>query len=274
MLNQFRSLYPQGSLVTELLCVDHGLYVVRCWVQAEGTILGTGLAAAQSVELAEDQARSRALAVLGIEMTTATNLVEGAPTCAPTEETALHPGETPTPSGGLPSHAPVLSPEGFRQTQNTQLSDTARAGVVQSLSPVEPNAFDTSQEAELTSTVGDQTTFTDQLYSAEVEIKEKAQPPMNTSQEVSKNLPQEEFVHPKSNGDLNQDLIEKPSQNTPIDLSDTIARSNVELRRLCWTNQQGRDYLLQHYGKRSRQLLTDQELLDFLHNLESLPTPE
>jgi len=47
----------------------------------------------------------------------------------------------------------------------------------------------------------------------------------------------------------------------------------VELKRLGWTNQQGRDYLVQTYGKRSRQLLKDDELLDFLQHLESEPSP-
>jgi hypothetical protein len=65
-----------------------------------------------------------------------------------------------------------------------------------------------------------------------------------------------------------------PETTTPVDFSDIIARTNVELKRLGWTNHQGRDYLLQTYGKRSRQLLTDAELLDFLHHLESEPAPE
>ena len=57
------------------------------------------------------------------------------------------------------------------------------------------------------------------------------------------------------------------------DFSDIVARTNVELKRLGWTNQQWRDYLVKTYGKRSRQLLTDAELLDFLHHLESEPSP-
>jgi formylglycine-generating enzyme required for sulfatase activity len=69
------------------------------------------------------------------------------------------------------------------------------------------------------------------------------------------------------------DTNETSSTASPIDYSDIIARTNVELKRLGWTNQQGRDYLLQTYGKRSRQLLTDAELLDFLHYLESEPSP-
>jgi hypothetical protein len=59
----------------------------------------------------------------------------------------------------------------------------------------------------------------------------------------------------------------------PIDLSDAIARTSVELKRLTWSNQQGREYLLRTYGKRSRQELTDEEMLEFLHYLESQPSP-
>jgi hypothetical protein len=70
------------------------------------------------------------------------------------------------------------------------------------------------------------------------------------------------------------DTITTTAPDTPVDFSDIIARTNVELKRLGWTTQQGKDYLLQTYGKRSRQLLTDGELLDFLHHLESEPTPE
>lgn len=69
MLTQLQIHYPKGSLVTELVAIDHGQYIVRCLVQNEGTILVTGMAAAHTVEVAEDQARSRALQALGINTT-------------------------------------------------------------------------------------------------------------------------------------------------------------------------------------------------------------
>jgi hypothetical protein len=67
----------------------------------------------------------------------------------------------------------------------------------------------------------------------------------------------------------------KPLISPPetLDFSEIIAKSNVEIKRLGWTNEQGKQYLLQTYGKRSRQLLSDEELLEFLHYLESQPTP-
>jgi outer membrane biosynthesis protein TonB len=64
-----------------------------------------------------------------------------------------------------------------------------------------------------------------------------------------------------------------PAEETQ-DRSDEIARIGVEMKRLGWTTIQGRDYLKQRYGKRSRQELNDSELLDFLAYLESQPLPQ
>jgi hypothetical protein len=72
----------------------------------------------------------------------------------------------------------------------------------------------------------------------------------------------------------------KPKEDPPPaieetqDRSDEIARIGVEMKRLGWTTIQGRDYLKQRYGKRSRQELNDSELLDFLAYLEAQPLPQ
>lgn len=60
--------------------------------------------------------------------------------------------------------------------------------------------------------------------------------------------------------------------NEPLDFSDLIARTNLELKRLGWTTELGRQHLLQTYGKLSRQLLTDDELMEFLAYLQAQPT--
>lgn len=59
----------------------------------------------------------------------------------------------------------------------------------------------------------------------------------------------------------------------PVDLSDIIAQTDVEMTRLGWSSIQGRQYLEQTFHKRSRQQLTDEELLTFLLYLESQVTP-
>lgn len=53
------------------------------------------------------------------------------------------------------------------------------------------------------------------------------------------------------------------------DYEDVIAAIDREMARLKWIKEQGRDYLIEKYNKRSRQLLTDEELLDFLSHLKS-----
>ena len=61
MLHPFRTQFPQGSILSEFLTIEHGLFVVKVQVQVDGVILGTGLAAERTIEEAEDVARIRAI---------------------------------------------------------------------------------------------------------------------------------------------------------------------------------------------------------------------
>lgn len=58
----------------------------------------------------------------------------------------------------------------------------------------------------------------------------------------------------------------------PINLSDVIALTETELQRLGWSKKKRRRYLKETYGKQSRQQLTDEDLLEFLHYLKSPTT--
>ena len=53
------------------------------------------------------------------------------------------------------------------------------------------------------------------------------------------------------------------------DYSDMMAQTDVEIKRLGWTKEEGKDYLLKTYGKKSRQLLSDEELKEFLIYLQT-----
>ena len=46
--------------------------------------------------------------------------------------------------------------------------------------------------------------------------------------------------------------------------------ANIEMRRLHWTGETYREYLLKTYGKRGMVLLTEKELSDFVEYLQSL----
>ncbi|HEY9818566.1 MAG TPA: hypothetical protein V6D20_22570 [Candidatus Obscuribacterales bacterium] len=66
LIAQFREHYPTASLVTELLAMHDGVYVVRAYVQLGETITASGLSADPQIEQAEDRAQGRALRSLGL----------------------------------------------------------------------------------------------------------------------------------------------------------------------------------------------------------------
>lgn len=70
MLAEFRSRYPNGSLISEFVTYEGGQYAIRAIVQIDGNTIATGLAADTNIEAAEDRARNRALEILGISTET------------------------------------------------------------------------------------------------------------------------------------------------------------------------------------------------------------
>lgn len=58
--------------------------------------------------------------------------------------------------------------------------------------------------------------------------------------------------------------IQKPESAADTELRGIImAQTDTYLKQLGWNPEQGRRYLQQKYGKRSRQELNDKELVDF-----------
>ena len=55
-----------------------------------------------------------------------------------------------------------------------------------------------------------------------------------------------------------------------IDYSVLKTKIDVEMKRLAWTTEKGREYLISTYGKKSRLLLTNEELLEFYNYLSSI----
>ncbi len=277
MFTQFRIHYPKGSLVTELLTIDHGKYVVRCLVQNEGTTLVTGLAAADSVELAEDRARTRALDFLGIDHSTATKQPETPSLFVTNHEVSVSPQLksiasttfSDTPSVDISMRSDLVQPQPMQVPESTIASDA------RSLSSLEPKREEVVSSATTTPLVDDEISFTKEFDSTEIETSQDVVETSLWMAEKESSTPfTESPVASYTQKELETDTSGIPATATPVDFSDIIARTNVELKRLGWTNQQGRDYLVQTYGKRSRQLLTDAELLDFLHHLESEPSPQ
>ncbi|WP_442939072.1 hypothetical protein [Nostoc sp.] len=59
----------------------------------------------------------------------------------------------------------------------------------------------------------------------------------------------------------------------PVNFSEVIAQIDVEMQRLGWTIDQGREHLIETYGKRGQTLLTEEELHGFPKYLHSQADP-
>lgn len=258
MYSQLQTRYPNASLVSELLQIQDGNFVVRAVVQVAGVTLTSGMAASPKIEQAEDQARLRALAVLGIYPST--------------EELQAYAIEDPRgETKSLPAGAPVRTDQDHldlklasRQpdwslSQSPAVAPLANLDV---LSDAYPTEAATLPGLDLEPNgVGAASRSPDSTFPA------KARP-----------SPDGDTAFSPDRGHNGKPALQSrpaPKAETlpePVDLSDFIAQTSVELKRLGWSNIQGRNHLQQTYGKRSRQQLTDEELLEFLQYLQAQPS--
>jgi hypothetical protein len=64
-----------------------------------------------------------------------------------------------------------------------------------------------------------------------------------------------------------------PKEPTYPNFSDLINKTDAEMKRLGWTELQGREFLEKTYGTRSRLQLTEEELDNFLLYLQLTDDP-
>lgn len=192
--------------------------MVRTVIEQAGETLATGLAASADVQIAEDKARERAIAALGIS-----------PPQVSTKENGSKKEAVPV------AVAIDTSPAATQTAVSERSSDEF----------VESDSVLPLEESELPAEEEDLGPPIEAIEDTPVAAPSPAKPSAAT--------------------------IALESFNTsanPVDLSDVIAQTDVELTRLGWTSAQGREYLENAYGKRSRQQLTDEELMSFLLYLE------
>ena len=196
MVHTFRERYPTGGILTDLLRVEQGLFVVRAEIRVDDrTILATGLAAAADLEEAEERAIERAFEHLATQTRTRNSW-------------------SPEPSSERSSEL-----ERPRRSLNSSFRGTE---VSPSLS------------------------LSDDLDSLD----------LNGSMDPSSPRLNKNFTEP----------------SVSLDLSELIAQTNVEMKRIGWMAKQGQDYLQRTFGKRSRQQLDEEELAEFLEFLKIQPT--
>jgi len=274
MLARLLDRYPNGCLISELVQIHEGKFVVRAEVQIDGVTRATGMACAENLELAEDQARSRALMVLLPESNSSGQL----------ELSAAHPSGRSDPQPGLKLSLPLVGtdnkqPSSFATTsaRNSSTSSSFPSVPTAESSTLTPNGLPNLAVENYGAPVA-VTPFahaemagepSDRMYDPQQEFEEEVvipfgdlEPAASDDYSYESNIPETE-PEPKPAAEVNE----------PFDLSDAIAQTSIQLKRLGWNNQQGRNYLEQTYGKRSRHELNDTEMLSFLTYLSSQPTP-
>ena len=209
LFTQLQTRYPASSLQAELVQVHDGSFVVRAVVQVEGAILVSSMAAAGTIEQAEDQARLRVLKLLGLAVG----------------------GSIPAPPGYVASASIVNLPP---------------LPEFQSAPPFDP----TIAPPDLTPP-------------PELPTVEEFQPPEpEPIVPTAKSRKKSEPPAPK---------VPEPISDEPIDLTPLFLQIEDEMERIGWTREQGRKHLMRVYNKKSRQQLTDDELMDFLAYLQVHP---
>ncbi|MEB3181408.1 MAG: hypothetical protein VKL59_20585 [Nostocaceae cyanobacterium] len=231
MLAQFHKLYPTGSIISELLQIHEGKYLVRVEVHIEGVKRATGMAAAETLEIAEDRARDRAIALVLIAPTTS------------------HQTQSPAPIYASASPTPDPRPD-----ESTGLTNTLATPNFPSLHGADRPFSNFEPPQENWGKIPDSPTL--------------KQP---SSSVIHNNVKQ--FLPRQGTPQEETSPVTHKSTAEPTNHSDTIAQIDVQMERLSWTTEQGRDYLKKTYSKRARSLLSDEELKDFLRYLESQPTP-
>lgn len=269
MLTEFQARYPQGSLISELLTIYQGKFVVRVLVQVDGVIRASGMAAAQTPELAEDEARMRALAVMAIDQASAP-----LPSSVSTQPVAEVKPDAPLQTA--PASAPAQP--NFQPTEAITTIESLSGPTYNSVSPpiTEFNSrfkdnsspysegfqnlsFDSTLEAEETTTA-----MEDFGVTLDVQAKNSDFPSLRSpSDETS--IFSHNSEQPSDSG------FQEPTEvSEPIDLSDDLSLIEVKLKELGWNADQESKYLERTYGKKSHQQLTAQQVQEFRHYLELL----
>lgn len=330
MLHKFRHLYPQGSLLSELVNLDQGLYVVKVTVKNQDVIWGSGLAAAETIEKAEDQARIRALMTLFttdasntvnpetiiadplpqpyINQASNNQSIQNQPAPSQTPQTApgqliehsnpvsdfsnqnghnLNPGQIN--SGRINSgraasinNSPDLTNPGLNNLDpvNSEISQLPQQDNSQTNNP-----YPTTQNSLPDSSFSPEApNFTTAAATNNPANNSTLNPTSNPGEAV-KQTPINIFDQPLDSPPTNSANVTAPTAtaiNTPMptapaenviefDFNEIKFKIDLEMKRLGWTSEQGRDYLLSTYGKRSRLHLKNEEILEFWRYLETLP---
>lgn len=260
LFTQLQTRYPTSSLVSELVQVHGDRFIVRALVQLGGVILATGMAAAATIEQAEDQARLRVLHVLGI------GAIGGSPVSFPVSRFTQPSGLSTPPlqNGGIPPIEPMQPP----------LQDTGLSLPLPSTA-IPPSPLETPP---VSNPVPRPQPSPAKPSSPDLQpLQERSPVPVPVSVPVDPDpietpLDNLVFAQPDAPSLDEVQKIEDSLTSEPVDLSELIALTDVEMERIGWGKKRGQSHLKRTYGKQTRAELNEDQLLEFLHYLRALPS--
>ena len=273
-LKEFRDCHPTASICSDVLRVHNEQFVVKVTVEAPELGRATGLSLHADIEVAEDRARARALQALGwghgnsSHTADPVSQVPDAPPLLPIieapedVEAIAASDESVTPR--LPQ--PVASGPDFPAAPAMPVAEVPKPKpsppVTKPRSPVPSSKNGSGSTSKVKSPVA---------ATAVASTGEILPQPVAQTEPLSANEP---AVAAAVLTDDPTEPIDPTALPAPINLSDVIAQTDIELRRLGWSVETGRDYLENTYNKRSRHELSEEELIQFLCHLESLSQPQ
>ena len=285
----------QYALISEFVTIDHGKYIVKVSIVEDGIILATGLAGKETVEKAEDEARQRAIEVLNWYhpkvdrkednriITTSSHLNNTSPSPKTKQNIKINP---PIPS----AISPVIEEKVMEITDYTPKKEITEIQEEKSdnslweeyndsdLTDTPPPKPTVSHENNQETFISEEETplFLDNEDNQETFISEEEtplfQPSVSEDEYTNENL----LLFSESNEDISELTLpldysenENIDNSEIVDFGEIVDKTSLEMKRLGWTQEQGKKYLLETYGKKSRHLLSDNELIEFLKYLQS-----
>ncbi|HCF28375.1 MAG TPA: hypothetical protein DEV81_14500 [Cyanobacteria bacterium UBA11049] len=277
MLAQFHSRYPTGSLISELLTIYQGKFVVRVVVQIDGVTRASGMAAAETPESAEDKARSRALTAMAIEQTPSSPI-----TTIPNQTAPAAMPEPPLPKVVVPE--PVA--QNFNPNAGWSATEPVQELYEEAQNPRAPFFAGEAQPYAPPAESDPAIATTSAVKSTNKGFALASNPP-ETEEDVFGEFglsshPQTESTGTQTTTSSNVIPIAPPSYqpqfgiepqtqtNTsePVDLSDDFAAIDVQLKELRWKPEIESKFLQRNYSKSSRHELTPEQVQEFRRYLE------
>ncbi|MEC4805369.1 MAG: hypothetical protein SAJ12_17915 [Jaaginema sp. PMC 1079.18] len=290
MFNHFRHYYPQGNLISQFITVDRGQFIVRVVASVDNITIASSLAAAPSIEQAEDKARERLFALLDIPHSTPTAIAETVPLPQSPSNTPLASPPPPQPEIAV---SPPPPPQPEIAVSPPPPPPSSQPEVAVNSSPPDPTPI-----------VSENFDFDEAIHQTDIQLKR-----LGWSHEQGRDYLQNTYgVDIKSRKQLTSAQINaflaylraQPSPSVPetppaptdsqnvmppeiptatavvdpnFNFPEAMRQINGEKKRLGWTKDREKEYLRQTYGRLSLQHLPDAQLAEYLEYLQNLPSP-